>query len=133
MWIINKIMIANGLLPAQLGRLLFIWTAALLIFARTILPMGLIMPAGLSSVTICGAHGIETIQLDQNMNRVNPGDQEDAQHCGLCTLIFGFIWAIALFLCLAAFTAYAPHWRKTGWILLPDFHNSSPRSPPVFS
>lgn len=133
MWIINKTMTANSLHPAHLGRLMFIWAAAALIFARAILPMGMMMPAGLSSVTICGAHGVETIQLDQNMNRVNAGDREDAQHCGLCTLIFGFIWAAALSLCLAAFTPYTPYWRKAGRALLPDFHNASPRSPPAFS
>lgn len=110
--------------------------AAILMTARAVLPMDVVMPPGFSQITICGAHGIETVLLDQNMNRVNPDapQKTDSGHCGICTLVFGLAWAIALTLSLAPVTSYVALRRDD--VSLPQrdsFSLAFPRAPPRFA
>lgn len=72
-------------------------------------------PMGISKLTICGGHGVETIFVDQDMNRVNPDapPAPGAEHCGLCTLVFSLCWAIALIFSLVAPAGF-PGLRRDG-------------------
>lgn len=94
------------------------------------------MPQGLSELVICGAHGAETILVDQDMNRVHPDARikDDASHCGLCTLVFGLAWGIALIFGLALFAFYLPPHRNDGWRPQHNgFTLALPRAPPLFA
>ncbi len=79
----------NGMLPHRLflekdWRAVTAWLVAAIVFARVVMPMSLLMPLGLSEITICGAHGVETILVDQDMNRINPDapPRPETAHCG---------------------------------------------------
>lgn len=104
-----------------------------LVFARAILPMNVMTPADVSELTICAAHGVETIQVDKNLNRVNPAvPQPETGHCGLCTLVFGLTWAIVLTSSLTLLLMPASLGREDDWIALPDYAAGAPRAPPIY-
>ncbi len=110
--------------------------AAAIFLARAALPMPVMTPLGLSELVICGAHGIETILVDQNMNRVNPDapSRNEAEHCGSCILVFAPLWAIALLLGLALFTSATPLLPGDAWRQQRNgFTPALPRAPPHFS
>jgi len=110
--------------------------AAALVFARAALPMPMVTPLGMTELVICGAHGIETILVDQNMNRVNPDapSRNEGEHCGICALVFAPLWAIALLFGLALFTPAAPLRLKDAWRPQHNgFTLALPRAPPRFS
>lgn len=117
-------------------RTLLGWLGAAIIFARAALPMPMMMPVEMVALTICGAHGIETILVDQNMNRVNPDapPKPSAEHCGVCTLAFGLAWAIALTLGLALIAFHLLPRRDDVWpTQRRDFALAHPRAPPSFA
>jgi len=110
--------------------------AAVIFLARAALPMPAMTPLELSGIVICGPHGIETILVDQNMNRVNPDapSRNEAEHCGSCTLVFAPLWAIALLLGLVQFTPAAPFLPGDAWRQQQKgFTPALPRAPPHFS
>ncbi len=103
---------------------------------RVALPMSMMIPQGLSELIICSAHGVETILVDQDMNRVNPDapSQGDAEHCGICTIIFGLAWAIALGLILAPLIGFVSPRRYGVWRPQHNgFTLALPRAPPLFA
>lgn len=127
---------SNPLSWKQNWRLATALLAAALLLARSLTPMGLLMPVGLSEITICGAHGVETILVDQDMNRVNPDapPRPDTEHCGICTLAFGLAWAIVLTLGLAPAAFHLPPLRNSLWPpQRRDFALAHPRAPPFFA
>jgi hypothetical protein len=94
------------------------------------------MPAGVSEITICGAHGLETILIDQDMNRVTPDlvRKQEAGHCGLCTLVFGLFLAIALTMGRAWLAALAAYRSADLWLARRiAFLRSFSRAPPIFT
>ncbi|MCK9993894.1 MAG: hypothetical protein Dbin4_02414 [Alphaproteobacteria bacterium] len=127
---------SNPLSWKQNWRLATALLAAALLLARSLTPMSLLMPMGLSEITICGAHGVETILVDQDMNRVNPDTppRPDTAHCGICTLAFGLAWAIALTLGLAPAAFHLLPLRNSLWPpQRRDFALAHPRAPPFFA
>ncbi len=127
---------ANGLFRACDWRILVGGIATIIIFARAVLPMSMMMPLGLSELTICGGHGVETILVDQDMNRVNPDAPSpgDSEHCGICTIVFGLAWAIALVSGLAPLIVFVPPRRVDGWRPQHNgFTLALPRAPPHFA
>lgn len=113
-----------------------IMLAAAIFFARAALPVPMMMPPGMSTLVICSAHGVKTILVDQNMNRVSPdaASSEACKHCGICALVFALHWAIALLLGLALFTLAAP--VAPGFVWRPQqnaYTLALSRAPPHFS
>ncbi|MFZ5932262.1 MAG: DUF2946 family protein [Pseudomonadota bacterium] len=126
-------MMANAISPRHKLRPILGWIAAAVLLARAVLPMSMMMPSGLSELVICGVHGVETILVDQDMNRVNPDapPRPDAEHCGICTLAFGLAWAIALTLGLAPAAFHLLPLRNSLWPpQRRDFALAHPRAPP---
>jgi len=118
-------------------RTLLGWVVAAFVAARAIIPMGMTMPPELSEISICGAHGIETILVDQNMNVAGPdrrgpgGGADISSHCGACIFVVAFVWSVALILSLALFAPAVAGWRAENWRqLLFAFSYASPRAPP---
>lgn len=112
------------------------WMAVVILVIRAVLPMSMMMPLALSELVICGAHGVETILVDQDMNRVNPDAPfpGDSEHCGICTIVLGLGWAIALASGLAPLIVFVPPSRVDGW--QPQyigFTLALPRAPPHFA
>jgi len=116
-------------------RILMGWAAVLFILARTIIPVDMQAHMGLTEISICSSHGTQTVLVDQNMNRVDPGvANQECDHCGPCAMVFALAWAIALSLSLAIFTPLILRWRD-GTARRPGFaYNAAiPRAPPLFS
>ena len=129
-------MMANVISPRHKLRPILGWIAAAVLLVRAVLPMSMMMPLGLSELVICGVHGVETILVDQDMNRVNPDTppRPDAEHCGICTLAFGLAWAIALTLGLAPAAFHLLPLRNSLWPpQRRDFALAHPRAPPFFA
>ena len=129
-------MMANAISPRHKLRPILGWIAAAVLLVRTVLPMSMMMPLGLSELTICGGHGVETILVDQDMNRVNPDapSRADAEHCGICTIVFGLAWAIALVSGLAPLIVFVSPRRVDGWRPQHNgFTLALPRAPPHFA
>lgn len=116
-------------------RILAGWIAAIFIAARAILPMDMMMPRALLEITICSAHGAQTILLDQDMNRADPSQtDEGGGHCGPCMLVFALAWAIALTLSVAMLTPLVVRWRHENARLASfAYCSGNPRAPPFFS
>ena len=129
-------MMANVISPRHKLRPILGWIAAAVLLARAALPMSMMTPSGLSELVICGAHGVETILVDQDMNRVNPDtpSQADLEHCGICTIVLGLAWAIALGLILAPLLGLVSSGRSGVWRPHHNgFRPALPRAPPLFA
>lgn len=108
---------------------------AIFIAARAVIPMGMMMPQELLEITICSAHGTQTVLVDQDMNRADPlrTSQGDG-HCGPCMLVFALAWAIALTLSMAMLAPLVVCWRReNGRLTSFVFCSDNPRAPPTFS
>ena len=110
--------------------------AAAFVLVHSFLPMRGMMALGFSESVICGAHGIETILLDQDMNRVSPdaAKKQSEGHCGHCTLVLGLLIAIALIISLAYLALLLPlhsgdQWRPQRLA----FRLAFSRAPPPFA
>jgi len=129
-------MLANAISSRHKLRPIPGWIAAAVLLVRAVLPMSMMMPLGLSELVICGAHGVETILVDQDMNRVNPDtpSPDDSEHCGICTIVFGLAWAIALGLILAPLPGFVSPRRGGVWRPRHNgFRPALPRAPPLFA
>ena len=126
----------------QTWRTLLGWVVAGLIAMRAVLPMGMMLPAQLSEMTICGAHGTDTLLVDQYMNVVEPDavgagntpfkTGEPIDHCGACLFVFAFVWSVALILSLVLFAPAVAGWSAGNWRQLAfAFSPGQPRAPPL--
>ncbi|MEQ1889499.1 MAG: DUF2946 family protein [Alphaproteobacteria bacterium] len=111
---------------------------AAFVAARAIIPMGMTMPPEFSEMSICGAHGIETILVDQNMNVAGPdrrgpgGGADIAGHCGACIFVLALVWSVSLIMSLMLFVPAIAGWHAENWRqLVFAFSLARPRAPPL--
>ena len=117
-------------------RLLATLLAAIFLIVHSLLPMRILLPAGFLEIEICGVHGLETILVDRDMNRITPDQvrNQGGAHCALCTLVFGLFLAIALTIGLANLAASAACRSTDQWRLRRiAFLRSFSRAPPLFA